>query len=52
MDNHSNRDIASVEVLEIPDHDLLVGIFPYQDYSVEISFKNSKGLIRNIVNTK
>ena len=28
MDNHSNKDIASVEVSEIPDHDLLVGGFP------------------------
>lgn len=45
MDNHSNRDIASVEVTEIPDHDLLVGGFPCQDYSVATSLKNSKGLI-------
>lgn len=45
MDNHSNRDIASVEVSEIPDHDMLVGGFPCQDYSVATSLKNSKGLI-------
>lgn len=45
MDNHSNRDIASVEVLDIPDHDLLVGGFPCQDYSVATTLKNSKGLI-------
>lgn len=45
MDNHSNKDIASVEVSEIPDHDLLVGGFPCQDYSVATSLKNSKGLI-------
>jgi site-specific DNA-cytosine methylase len=45
MDNHSNRDIASVEVSDIPDHDLLVGGFPCQDYSVAASLKNSKGLI-------
>lgn len=45
MDNHSNRDIASVEVSEIPDHDLLVGGFPCQDYSVATTLKNSKGLI-------
>jgi DNA (cytosine-5)-methyltransferase 1 len=45
MDNHSNRDIASVEVTDIPDHDLLVGGFPCQDYSVATSLKNSKGLI-------
>jgi DNA (cytosine-5)-methyltransferase 1 len=45
MDNHSNVDITSVEVSEIPDHDLLVGGFPCQDYSVATSLKNSKGLI-------
>ena len=45
MDNHSNRDIASVEVSDIPDHDLLVGGFPCQDYSVATTLKNSKGLI-------
>ena len=43
--NHSNQDIASVEVSEIPDHDLLVGGFPCQDYSVATTLKNSKGLI-------
>jgi DNA (cytosine-5)-methyltransferase 1 len=42
---HSNKDIASVEVSEIPDHDLLVGGFPCQDYSVATTLKNSKGLI-------
>ncbi len=31
MDNHSNNDIANVDVSEFPDHDLLVGCFPYQD---------------------
>jgi DNA (cytosine-5)-methyltransferase 1 len=45
MDNHSNKDIARVEVSEIPDHDLLVGGFPCQDYSVATTLKNSKGLI-------
>lgn len=45
MDNHSNKDIASVEVADIPDHDLLVGGFPCQDYSVATTLKNSKGLI-------
>lgn len=44
-ENHSNQDIATVEVSEIPDHDLLVGGFPCQDYSVATSLKNSKGLI-------
>lgn len=42
---HSNKDISSVEVSEIPDHDLLVGGFPCQDYSVATTLKNSKGLI-------
>lgn len=45
MDNHSNKDIATVDVDEIPDHDLLVGGFPCQDYSVATTLKNSKGLI-------
>jgi len=45
MDNHSNLDIASVHVSNIPDHDLLVGGFPCQDYSVATTLKNSKGLI-------
>ena len=43
--NHSNQDIATVDVSEIPDHDLLVGGFPCQDYSVATTLKNSKGLI-------
>lgn len=42
---HSNVDIASVDISEIPDHDLLVGGFPCQDYSVATTLKNSKGLI-------
>jgi DNA (cytosine-5)-methyltransferase 1 len=46
--NHSDKSIE--EVIEerfddIPDHDLLVGGFPCQDYSVATSLKNSKGLI-------
>ncbi|MBL7790391.1 MAG: DNA (cytosine-5-)-methyltransferase [Chitinophagales bacterium] len=42
---HSNEDIAQVDVSRIPDHDLLVGGFPCQDYSVATTLKNSKGLI-------
>jgi len=42
---HSNLDIAQVDVSSIPDHDLLVGGFPCQDYSVATTLKNSKGLI-------
>ena len=43
--NHSNQDIAQVNISEIPDHDLLVGGFPCQDYSVATTLHNSKGLI-------
>lgn len=42
---HSNEDIAKVDISRIPDHDLLVGGFPCQDYSVATTLKNSKGLI-------
>ncbi len=44
-DGHSNEDITTVDVTKIPDHDLLVGGFPCQDYSVATTLKNSKGLI-------
>lgn len=43
--NHSNQDISTVDISQIPDHDLLVGGFPCQDYSVATTLKNSKGLI-------
>jgi len=43
--NHSNEDISQVDVSKIPNHDLLVGGFPCQDYSVATTLKNSKGLI-------
>lgn len=43
--SHCNQDISTVEVSQIPDHDLLVGGFPCQDYSVATTLKNSKGLI-------
>lgn len=43
-ENHSNEDISTVETKEIPDHDLLVGGFPCQDYSVATTLHNSKGL--------
>lgn len=42
---HCNEDISTVEILKIPDHDVLVGGFPCQDYSVATTLKNSKGLI-------
>ncbi|WP_264521653.1 DNA (cytosine-5-)-methyltransferase [Flavobacterium sp. N1994] len=44
-ENHSNQDIAQVPISEIPDHDILVGGFPCQDYSVATTLHNSKGLI-------
>ncbi|MBT8310676.1 MAG: DNA (cytosine-5-)-methyltransferase [Flavobacteriaceae bacterium] len=44
-ENHSNRDIETVSTSIIPDHDLLVGGFPCQDYSVATTLFNSKGLI-------
>ena len=43
--SHSNEDISQVDVSKIPNHDLLVGGFPCQDYSVATTLKNSKGLI-------
>jgi DNA (cytosine-5)-methyltransferase 1 len=43
--NHSNKNIEEVPTSQIPDHDVLVGGFPCQDYSVATSLKNSKGLL-------
>ncbi|WP_335965144.1 DNA (cytosine-5-)-methyltransferase [Galbibacter sp. PAP.153] len=43
-ENHSNQDIATVPTDEIPDHDVLCGGFPCQDYSVATTLNNSKGL--------
>ena len=44
QENHSNQDISEVLTENIPDHDLLVGGFPCQDYSVASLLKNSNGL--------
>ena len=41
---HSNRDINVVPTTEIPEHDLLVGGFPCQDYSVAASLSRSGGI--------
>jgi len=41
---HVCEDISKVPVKDIPEHDLLVGGFPCQDYSVATTLKNSKGL--------
>lgn len=43
-DNHSNEDICKVNVSDIPNHDMLVGGFPCQDYSVATTLSNSKGI--------
>lgn len=40
----SNEDIALVDKTTIPDHNLLVGGFPCQDYSVARSKSNEKGI--------
>ena len=45
--NHDGRNIETVVEKDfdvIPQHDLLVGGFPCQDYSVATTLKNSKGL--------
>lgn len=41
---HCGEDISTVATQDIPDHDMLVGGFPCQDYSVATTLKNSKGL--------
>ena len=49
MPYYSNKDIASVEKSRIPDHALLVGGFPCQDYSVAATgakgIKGKKGVL-------
>lgn len=41
---HSNEDINTVATQDIPDHDLLVGGFPCQDYSVASTLSHSGGI--------
>lgn len=43
-EGHSNVDIAAVPTEEIPRHNLLVGGFPCQDYSVATTLKRSGGI--------
>lgn len=43
-EGHSNKDINLVQTSEIPDHDLLVGGFPCQDYSVAATLSRSGGI--------
>ena len=60
--NNSNVDISLVNKKEIPDHSLLCGGFPCQDYSVARSLSNEQGIegkkgvlwwqIRDILETK
>ena len=41
---HVNADIATVPTSAIPDHDMLVGGFPCQDYSVAATLNKSHGI--------
>lgn len=41
---HTGEDISTMVKENIPDHNLLVGGFPCQDYSVAHSLKSSKGI--------
>ena len=41
---HCNKDINTVLTTDIPDHDLLVGGFPCQDYSVAATLSRSGGI--------
>lgn len=43
-DSISNQDITTVDKSKIPDHSLLVGGFPCQDYSVARSLSGAKGI--------
>lgn len=41
---HSNQDISTIDVEDIPASDILVGGFPCQDYSVATTLKRSGGI--------
>lgn len=41
---NSNSDVSAVDAEDIPDHELLVGGFPCQDYSVASTLAASKGI--------
>ncbi len=43
-EGHCNKDINTILTNEIPNHDLLVGGFPCQDYSVAASLSRSGGI--------
>lgn len=44
LQGHSNEDISTVAVEDIPEADMLVGGFPCQDYSVATTLKRSGGI--------
>lgn len=44
VEEKSNFDVCKVDIKDIPSHDLLVGGFPCQDYSVASTLINSKGI--------
>ncbi|MBP6310926.1 MAG: DNA (cytosine-5-)-methyltransferase [Flavobacteriales bacterium] len=44
-EHHTNKDIGEIGIEDIPDHDVLVGGFPCQDYSVASTLHRSKGLV-------
>jgi len=44
VDGHSNCDLTQVDAKDLPDHDLLVGGFPCQDYSVAKPLNQSNGI--------
>ena len=43
-EGHSNNDICTIATKDIPDHDLLVGGLPCQDYSVAATLNRSGGI--------
>jgi len=44
VDGHANDDLTTVDAKGLPDHDLLVGGFPCQDYSVAKPLNKSNGI--------